>query len=83
MKIVIFVSPAKRDHCEEKFQSKNLKNFSIHYLTSWRQFFMRLSCYWQRIRHKIVKVAVDPLGDSTEQTQIVRSRSLPYHITEL
>ena len=44
---------------------------------------MRLSCYWQRIRHKIVKVAVDPLGDSTEQTQIVRSRSLPYHITEL
>ena len=25
-------------------------------LTNWRQFFMRLSCYWSWIRHNIVKV---------------------------
>ena len=29
-------------------------------LTNWRQVFMRPSCYWDKLRHNIVKVTVEP-----------------------
>ena len=48
---------------------KHIETVSRKSLTNWRQFFMRLSCYWSWISSshcffRIVKVAVDPRGDS-------------------